>query len=71
MTEEQSPQDILSKTWSWFKKIALYLGLFIVIYAVLKLVIFDVFQIHVLPIIGIISFIFTAIIYYFKNKNKV
>ena len=69
--EDQTPQDILSKTWIWFKKSAIYLTLFIFIYALLKLVVFDVFQIHILPIIGIISFIITAIIFYIRNKNKV
>jgi hypothetical protein len=32
-------------------------------------VVFDVFQIHILPVIGITSFIVTAIIFYVRNKN--
>ncbi|MBD3274400.1 MAG: hypothetical protein GF372_03775 [Candidatus Marinimicrobia bacterium] len=69
MTEDQSPQDMLSRTWNWFKKFALYLALFIVIYAILKLVVFDVFQIHILPLIGITSFVVTAIIFFMRNKT--
>lgn len=71
MTEEQSPQDILSKMWNVFRQILLYMILFIIIYAFLKLVVFDLFQIHILPIIGFISLIITVIIFYMRNKNKV
>lgn len=67
--EEQNPQDILSRIWKGFKKVALYFGLFIFVYAVLKVSVLDVFEIHVLPVLGLAFIISAGIIFYIKNKN--
>lgn len=69
----QNSQDILRTVWSWFREIAKYLAVYLIIYAAVKFLVQELLAIGNEGVYALVALILTLLVYFFvqrKNANS-